>query len=153
MSKEAKVNYGNYWCWIFRKCWPIDNFAHVLEVVSSDPDHQILLVGGQSDRANGNKMEISNPMLVNLAGKTTVREPFAIISHAGLVICNSNMFMHVATAFDVPNIVVLGEWYDSAILHSQPWGHKHTIILGREDRRGRTTLSTPKEFSAIFRNT
>lgn len=127
------------------KCWPTGNLGEVLEVLSSDPAHQILFIGGQSDRENGNKMVSSNPGLVNLAGKTTLRETFAIISHADLVICNSTMFMHVAAAFDIPNVVVLGEWYDSAILHSQQWGHKHTFVLGREDKCGITTLSTPKE--------
>ena len=64
----------------------------------------------------------------------------AIIAHADIVICNTTMFMHVAAAFKVPTLVMLGPWYDSAKLHHAQWGHPGCTILGRECAEGNQEL-------------
>ena len=40
--------------------------------------------------------------------------------------------MHLAGAFEVPSITLLGDWYDSAKLHDKQWGYPESIIKGKE---------------------
>jgi len=62
------------------------------------------------------------------------------------------MFMHVAAAFDIPNLVLLGPWYDSPKLHVQQWGHPLTQILGRELDDGRHQLTSPQDALSLARH-
>ena len=127
------------------KCWPFEFFVKVAEGLSSDLGNEILFVGAKADQPKGNQLKEAVPGVANLAGLTTLRETFAIISHADLVVCNSTMFMHVAAAFDIRNLVLLGPWYDSAQLHTSQWGHPRTTILGREIKEGRNGMARPDE--------
>jgi heptosyltransferase-2 len=61
-----------------------------------------------------------------------LRESFAIIGGAKLVICNSSMAMHAAAAFRRPTVVLLGAQFPSAAQHHRQWGYPETVILGRE---------------------
>ena len=134
------------------KCWPARSFAQVVEGLAKEPHNQIIFVGSKADQAQGKELKEISPGLVNLAGSTRLRETFAIISHADLVICNSTMFMHAAAAFEIPNLVLLGPWYDSAELHNSQWGHPHTQILGREVNAGCDEMATPAEVLRLARD-
>ena len=53
--------------------------------------------------------------------------------------------MHCAAAFEVPSLVLLGEWYDSTELHKKQWGHNSTLLLGKEVDKGKTKIASPDE--------
>ena len=55
-----------------------------------------------------------------------------MVSLADYVICNSSLCMHLAGAFKVPALTLLGEWYDSKILHEKQWGYPESMVLGKE---------------------
>ena len=40
--------------------------------------------------------------------------------------------MHLAGAFEVPSLTLLGDWYESAKLHHNQWGYPESIIKGKE---------------------
>ena len=53
--------------------------------------------------------------------------------------------MHLAGAFKIPSITLLGDWYDSANLHKQQWGYPESIVLGKETKEGITKIATIEE--------
>jgi ADP-heptose:LPS heptosyltransferase len=133
------------------KCWPEESYSEVVVGLASDKGNVLAFVGSERDNRTGEHLRRSSPSLLNFAGKTSLRETFALIYHADVVICNSTMFMHVAAAFDIPNLVLLGPWYESAKLHMQQWGHPNTIIIGREISEGKHELATPLEVLQLAR--
>ncbi len=43
---------------------------------------------------------------INLAGATSLAEQLALVEHAGLVICNDSLILHVASAFKRPTVAI-----------------------------------------------
>lgn len=127
------------------KCWPVDKFKKLAEKLADRDDTELLFLGSKKDEADGEALANAIPRLLNLAGRTTLRETIAAVSCSDLVVCNTTMFMHVAAAFEVPTLVMLGPWYDSAQLHRDQWGHPCCTILGRETAQGRDRLATVQD--------
>ena len=50
----------------------------------------------------------------NFCGKLSLRQSAALVCSADFVIANSSICMHLAGAFKIPSLFLLGEWYDSA---------------------------------------
>ena len=43
--------------------------------------------------------------------------------------------MHLAGAFKIPALTLLGEWYNSADLHQKQWGYPESTVKGKEKKR------------------
>jgi heptosyltransferase-2 len=114
------------------KCWPVENYASLARLLS---DFRIAVIGGGQDVESGKKIAAEGRETEVFAGKLSLRETFAIIAGARLVICNSSMAMHAAAAFRIPHLVLLGPLYPSAIRHALQWGHPESRFLGRELNR------------------
>ena len=69
---------------------------------------------------------------MNLCGSLSLRESAAMVSQSDFVITNTSLCMHLAGAFEVPSLTLLGDWYDSAKLHHQQWGYPEGKVLGKE---------------------
>ncbi len=115
------------------KCWPEERFAAVARRLVEELGANGLVVGGAQDREAGERIAAATSgAFVNVAGKLRLRETFAVVARAGLVLCNSSMLMHASAAFDVPTFVFLGPHFDSASDHDLLWGHgERTITLGK----------------------
>jgi len=126
------------------KCWPFASYAELAKRLSTFTGAELIIVGGKQDFEAGERLVIGLPNAKNLAGKLTLRETFAVVKAADAVLCNSSMLMHVATAFCLPTVVLLGASFDSVERHEQQWGYPQTCrILGKE---GRTTeIATSRE--------
>lgn len=125
------------------KTWPLDSFRQLLSRLANIDDLPPVLVGGQDIVPACREFATLSPRILDLSGKLKLRETFALIAQADLVISNSNMLMHVAAAFGVPSIVVLGDLYDSAQQHKIQWGYPSTTVLGKEPAR--PVLATPDD--------
>jgi ADP-heptose:LPS heptosyltransferase len=67
-----------------------------------------------------------------LCGSLSLRESAAMVSQSDFVITNTSLCMHLAGAFEIPSLTLLGDWYDSAKLHHKQWGYPEGKILGKE---------------------
>jgi ADP-heptose:LPS heptosyltransferase len=125
------------------KCWPIQNFVALARELDRN-GNVISVIGGPADKPLGADIVSAAPYAVNWTGKASLRETFALISAADLVICNSSMAMHAAAAFCKKTIVVLGEWYADAEQHARQWGYSADFhIVGR--RRGHPDIPSAEE--------
>jgi len=141
------------------KRWPLENFILLAKRITEESSTEIVILGSKEDAKDGAQIEEvmnseapkNDSMVRNLCGKTDLRKTFAITSRCDAVVSNTSLLMHVAGAFSIPNLVLLGPWYDSAKLHAKQWGHDETIVAGRETEEGVKDLTPPEEAYDLFR--
>jgi heptosyltransferase-2 len=132
------------------KCWPPAHWEFLTRLLA-DEGAAIVVVGGPKEQGLGERLAATSPCVRNLAGHLSLRESFALLAAADLVVCNSSVWMHAAAAFSRPTFVLLGESFPSARQHDAQWGYPGTCwSLGKEEG-GRTTLFTPEEVLARIR--
>jgi ADP-heptose:LPS heptosyltransferase len=74
-----------------------------------------------------------------------------MVSLADFVVCNTSLSMHLAGAFKIPALTLLGEWYDSAELHQKQWGYPESTIKGKELKAFRNqTCSVSEAYELIL---
>jgi len=128
------------------KSWPIEYFCELARLLN---DCNITVIGSRNDALLASRILNKNPNARDLTGRLSLREAFAMIGGAKLVISNSSMAMHAAAAFRRPTVVVLGQVFESAAAHHQQWGYPETVVLGRNENRDQ--IFTPEEVAASIR--
>ncbi|MFB2935448.1 glycosyltransferase family 9 protein [Aerosakkonemataceae cyanobacterium BLCC-F154] len=133
------------------KCWPLENYVELMKLLYSIDNLAVMIVGGKQDREAGNQLSNDFTFVQNLAGDLTLRETFALVAAADLVVCNSSMLMHVAAAFAVPAVVLLGDYFPSSKQHFAQWGYPGlSHIFGKEGDR--QEIYSPSEIIKIVRD-
>jgi heptosyltransferase II len=110
------------------KRWPPIHFAELARAL----DAPVVLLG------SGKEAELCQEIAgaagpgtcLNLAGKTTLLQAFALIAAARAVVSNDSGLMHVAAAFGVPQVAVFGS---SSPLHTPPLNDKAQVIWLKQD--------------------
>jgi heptosyltransferase-2 len=110
------------------KCWPLENFVALAGLLTDFP---ITVIGGEHDRAAGACIARAGSHVTDRTGQLSLRESFAAIASARLVVCNSSVAMHAAAAFRKPALVLLGPAFSSAAQHAAQWGYPETCVLGQ----------------------
>ena len=115
---------------------------------------QICILGSKEDR---NRIKYQKNLgykkIQNFCGTINLRKSAALISEADFVFTNSSLCMHLAGAFKIPSITLLGECYDSASLHKSQWGYIESQVLGKEISFGKNHIVCATEAYACFHNT
>jgi heptosyltransferase-2 len=110
------------------KCWPVQNFAEIAAHLSQR-GCSIVLVGGKADKPLAAAIAAQAPHATDLTGRTSLRETFALIEQADLVICNPSMAMHTGAALRKKTAVGLGPWFTDAAQHRRQWGYQTDFIM------------------------
>jgi ADP-heptose:LPS heptosyltransferase len=116
------------------KAWPPDHFVNLGSLLR---DQEIVVIGSADNQALAERISRAHGKTRNVVGQLSLRESFALIAGAKLVVCNSSMPMHVAAAFRRPCVTLLGEAVESASLHHRQWGYPETVMLGRDESHRR----------------
>lgn len=133
------------------KCWPLENYAELVKMLTEIGNLEVIIIGGKQDREAGKQLANLSPLVKSLAGDLTLRESFALVAAADLVICNSSMLMHAAAAFSIPTVVLLGECFTSTKQHAAQWGYEGIChIFGKEGDR--LEVYTPTEVRKVIGN-
>jgi heptosyltransferase-2 len=128
--------------------WPAASFA---AVAAGLPDAALLVLTGPREEALAAEVRAAAPSARAFPEPPGLRELFALIAAADLVVANSSMPMHAAAAFGKPVIVTLGEAFPSARRHQAQWGYPGlSRSLGKEPGE-RSALFTPAEALAAIR--
>ena len=101
-SSDRYLNYRN---------WRVENYQIIIKFLIEKYDCQIILSGGDSKNEKFyGKYLTENSNVINLIGKTSLKQLCAIIDRADLVICPDSGPAHIATAF---NTSVIGLYASS----------------------------------------
>lgn len=108
------------------KKWFPERFAEVADRLAQKFSAQVIVMGGKSDDETAREVQkTAESKLINLAGKTTLREAIYLISRCRLFISNDSGLMHVAGALNVPTIAVFGSTNPTT---TSPVGRNSVIV-------------------------
>jgi heptosyltransferase-2 len=108
------------------KKWFPDKFALVADSLSKKFSAKIIIMGGKSDGETAREVQnLAHARLINLAGKTTLREAIYLISQCSLFISNDSGLMHIAGALNIPTIAIFGS---TNPVTTAPAGDKSVIV-------------------------
>jgi ADP-heptose:LPS heptosyltransferase len=93
-----------------RKCWPTRPWQEVISYLKSETGMPVVLTGGNSDWERELCGEIAQGCsdIVNLGGKTSLREMIYTVSQAAMVLCVDGFVSHLAMAFRRRCITLFG---------------------------------------------
>ena len=112
------------------KCWGDESFTELTKRLLKNTGFSLCILGSGEDRDRVKLEQTTN--FKNFCGKLNVRQSAAMVSQSDFVVTNSSLCMHLAGAFKIPSLTLLGDWYDSTKLHHHQWGYPESKILGRE---------------------
>ena len=89
------------------KNWPMSQFANLAERLSNE--FQVVFSGSDEDRSVIDQAIAQNGLAsINLAGRLSLVEFFALVARSDVVITGDSLPMHVASAFDRPLVSLFG---------------------------------------------
>ena len=90
--------------------WGIDNYTQLARRIVSEQGLKVVLVGGPDDRAEAEKIvaAVGEADVVNLAGKTSLRESAAVLSRSLVFVGNDSGPAHLAASVGCPIVVLSG---------------------------------------------
>ena len=101
------------------KRWYPDRFAAVADALSEEWGAGVVVVGSNAEAPLAGEIEAAaRKPLINLAGKTTVREMMALLSLSSFLVTNDSGPMHIGAALGVPLVAIFGptDWR-----RTSPW--------------------------------
>ena len=87
--------------------WPLNKWKQVLETF---PHETFVIIGGpeKTQKANELMAATSHDKLLNFCGKTSILQSAALIKRSRLFVGSESGPAHMAVAFDIPNVVIIG---------------------------------------------
>ena len=86
------------------KDWEPEKYREIIKRLQ-DRGCVVVVIGGQDQQV---KIAEEYPMVVNLAGRTNLRETTELIARADLQICGCTAMLHVCSTTDTPAIAIYG---------------------------------------------
>jgi heptosyltransferase II len=108
------------------KRWPAAHFA----ALAKQAGRAVVLLGSGKEAPLCEEIVAAAGLGLNLAGKTSLAEAFALIAGAQAAVTNDSGLMHVAAAFGVPQVAVYGS---SSPLHTPPLNDAARVVWLKED--------------------
>ncbi len=116
------------------KRWPSERFAGLIRRIIGELDAGVIIFGSGSEARTADEIVKSAAVqpqdgsrILNLCGKTGLRELAALISGCDAFVTNDSGPMHMASALFVPVVAVFGST-DSAA--TGPFGPGHRVVSG-----------------------
>lgn len=124
IGKYAVLSLGTRW---ENKNWPPEYYATLAEKLAQD-GFDIVLTGVPSDskKATVFMKNIHNAKVVNLIGKTNIKELFAVIKGANLFVGGDSGPMHFASLAQIPLIALYGATFPHRL---GPYGNSHAYVV------------------------
>lgn len=108
------------------KRWFPERYGNVARSIIKKYKCKIIVFGSQKETDIANEIaSVAEAHVLNLAGKTTVRELMAFISRCRLLITNDSGPMHIAAALGIPVTAIFGS---TDPVKSGPLGEGHIVI-------------------------
>ena len=108
------------------KRWYPDRFAAVADALSEEWGAEVVVVASTVEAPLAGEIEAAARRgVVNLAGKTTVREMMALLSLSSFLVTNDSGPMHIGAALGVPLVAIFGptDWR-----RTSPWTDRARVV-------------------------
>jgi ADP-heptose:LPS heptosyltransferase len=119
-----------------RKCWPVERFVELGRLLVREYDARFVAVGGPQDTHLGQRLEteLGSSRVLNLAGRTTLRQTAAVLERCCLTVSNDSGPMHLAAAVGSPVVEIA--WHPcggspadpDSPARFHPWGVPHVVV-------------------------
>jgi lipopolysaccharide heptosyltransferase I len=139
------VNVNNYAVFVpaamvETKRWPLENFAELADKVYKKYQCSIVGIGTESEKTITQELAtLAGVPVINLAGKTNIRQLIALLAGSKIVIGNDTGPSHIAAALGVPMVLIFGFTNPSRV---GPYGRPQTVAAIDADKRGSEVEST-----------
>jgi heptosyltransferase I len=108
------------------KCWPTGSYADLASTLAQKYKYPIVLIGGPQDDERARIIQDrANVPIVNLIGKTTLKQLAYVLQKSRLFIAGDTGPMHLAAAMGTTVIALFGP---SDADRNGPFGDKHVVI-------------------------
>lgn len=118
-----------------KRIWPIDNFLELAKRLKLKSDMDVVILGGEKEREAGNMLvKQAGDSVINLAGKTTLRQAAAVLKKSAIYVGNDSGLMHVAAAVGTPVVEISCHPVNGDAGHYNspsrfgPWGIRKIIL-------------------------
>ncbi len=110
------------------KQWPAVKFAQLADRIAKELNATVLLLGSESERSIADVItRMTQARLVDLVGKTSIKELAAIMSYLKVLVTNDGGPLHMAAALGVRTVSIFGP-VDSRVYGPYPPGEDHIVI-------------------------
>jgi heptosyltransferase-2 len=124
-----------------KRYWPIERFVELGCLMLREYRPRLLIVGGRGDAQLGERFEAElGDRVINLAGRTTLRQTAALLQRCHLAISNDSGPMHLAAATGTPLLAISCHPRGGAAKHENspvmygPWGTPHLVLQPEQPR-------------------
>jgi ADP-heptose:LPS heptosyltransferase len=124
-----------------RRRWPLSHFGTLGGHLVREYNARLLILGERVDDALGQELERGiGDALINMVGRTTLRQAGALLRRCQLYVGNDSGVMHLAAAAGVPVIEISAHPAEGLPLHANspkrfgPWGVPHCVLQPERPR-------------------
>ena len=92
------------------KQWRIEGFIDVINSVLKNPKHKVVLIGDTNEAKLSKEIAsgVKQPGLLDLTGKTSLNELFALVEKFNLLLTGDSASMHIASDLGVRVVAIFG---------------------------------------------
>lgn len=130
------------------KMWFPDRFAQAAQRLAAEQGAAILIFGSDGDRERAEMVEkeVRRGTVINLAGKTNLKEAVALIARCMLFLSNDSGLMHLAGALGIPLVAVFGS---TNPVTTSPVGKNSVVIYKNADCSPCLKKTCPTDFRCM----
>lgn len=113
------------------KRWIMERYGELALRCVWENEQDVVVVGAPREIEIAEQVaRAGRERVLNLAGKTTLRELYAVLSLCDAVVCNDSGIMHVASALGIPTVAIFGptDWRETS-----PLGEQITLLREEMD--------------------
>lgn len=132
---------GNPASWFTHRRWGIENFNHLCRgILAHYPGSRVMVFGSGDEKGLSSRL-IRHQSVVDLIGRTTLREAISLMSILDLAVTNDSSSLHFGTVLKIPTVSLFGP--SSAGKYAKEEGPLHKFLAARlpccpcEDTNGR----------------
>ena len=132
------------------KEWPVAHFISLAKLLTAD-GWNIVVAGGKSDADKGRQLaEAVGENVVDLTGKTSLKELAALLSGATLLVSGDTGPLHIAVAVGVPIVALYGPTRPE---RTGPYGKQATVLRAPKEAGCLMAAITPRDVYCACKTT
>ncbi len=114
-----------------KRTWPLEAFVEVIRGLCRDPGPEIVLFGEQGEMNQAERIvtEVSSDRLVNLVGKTTLKDLIEVLGKCHCLLSGDTGTLHLAAWLGVPGLAIY--FGPASLFETGPYGTGHTVVCAQ----------------------